>query len=160
MPWESCSREPKKWITPAGTRIDAAIAASGNVRRSFSAFDQLDAIAIGITHEAKSRAALAHAVRRLLWLDSLLGQLRKNVVEVGDRNRNVVVARAELIGVHAVVVGELEPRAVVGEAHEDVDRLVADREAPDLLHPERLVEGDRAVDVADAITGVDQLAHS
>ena len=46
-----------------------------------------------------------------------------------------------------------------GEVHEDVDRLVADREAADLLEAERLVERDRAVDVGDAVAGVDQVRH-
>ena len=82
-------------------------------------------------------------------------------VEVVDRDRDVAVAGAELVGVDAVVVGQLEARhvAVAGEVHEDVDRLVADRDAADLLEAERLVEGDRAVDVGDAVAGVDEGGH-
>ena len=63
-------------------------------------------------------------------------------VHVLDRERDVVVARAELVGLDAVVVGQLEAVAVAGQAHEDVDRLVADRHAAALLEAERLVEGD------------------
>ena len=47
----------------------------------------------------------------------------------------------------------LSPR----QPHEHVDRLVADRHAPPLLEAERRVERDRAVDLADAVAGVDQL---
>jgi hypothetical protein len=71
----------------------------------------------------------------------------------------VVVARAQLVGVDAVVVGQLEPRAVARQPHEDVDGLVADRHPADLLEAERLVEGDGAVDVPDAVAGVEELAH-
>jgi hypothetical protein len=69
----------------------------------------------------------------------------------------VVVAGAELVGVDAVVVRQLEPIAVAGQAHEDVDRLVADRHPAPLLEPERLVELDGAVDLADPVAGVNQL---
>ena len=80
-------------------------------------------------------------------------------LQVVDGDRDVVVAVADVVGVDAVVVGELEAVGVAWQAHEDVDRLVADRLAAALLEPERLVEGDRAVDVADAVTGVDQFAR-
>src|SRR5687767_6811060 len=119
--------------------------------------DQLDAVAVGVAHEADPVAALPHAVGRLLRLDALARQLAQRAVEVVDGERDVVVARAELVGVHAVVVGELEPVAVARESHEDVDRLVADRHAPPLLEAERLVELHGAVDVADLVAGVDEL---
>ena len=77
----------------------------------------------------------------------------------GGGHRDVVVAGAQLVRVDAEVVGQLQARAVAGEAHEDVDRLVADRHPADLLESEGLVEGDRPVDVADAVAGVDQLGH-
>src|SRR3954470_4459609 len=121
--------------------------------------DQFHAVAVGIAHEAESGAALADAIWRLLWLDAALRELREHLVEVLDRDRDVVVARAELVGVDAVVVGQLQARPVAVEAHEDVDRLIADREASDLLHAEGLVERNRAVDVPDPVTGVDQLTH-
>jgi hypothetical protein len=54
-----------------------------------------------------------------------------------------------------VSLAELGLRAP-GDAEEDVDRLVADRQPPPLLEAERLVEGDRAVGVGVAV-GVDQL---
>ena len=56
-----------------------------------------------------------------------------------------------------MVVGQLEPVAVARQAHEDVDRLLADRHPAALLEAERLVEGDGAVDVADPVAGVDEL---
>ena len=59
-----------------------------------------------------------------------------------------------------MVVGQLEAGAVVGEAHEDVDGLVADRASGAISSkPERLVEGDGAIDVADSVAGVDELGH-
>jgi hypothetical protein len=76
---------------------------------------------------------------------------------------DVPVARPDLVGLSATdVVGQLEPRlvAVFRKAHEDVDRLVADRH-PALFHePERLVEGDRAIDFEDPVAGVDQAHRS
>src|SRR5215216_7988071 len=121
-----------------------------------AALDQLDAIAVGVAHEADPRAAGAHAVRRLLGLDPLLRQVGQHVVEGRDRDRDVVVTGSELVGVDAVVVGQLEPVAVARQAHEHVDRLVADRHPAALLEPERLVERDAAVDVADAVAGMDE----
>ena len=109
---------------------------------SLSLLDQLDAIAVRIADEADPRAALAHPVRRLLGLDALARRAAERAVEVVDGQRDVVVAGAELVGVDAVVVGQLEPVAVAGQAHEDVDRLVADRHPAALLEAERLVEGD------------------
>src|SRR3954453_8106583 len=129
-------------------------------RRSLTAsasFDQLDAVTVGIAHEADPRAALADPVGRLLGFDAVAAEPLEGAVEVVDGERDVVVARAELVVVDAVVVGQLEPVAVARNAHEHVDRLVADRHPPPLLEAERLVEGDRAVDVADAVAGVDQL---
>src|SRR5204862_2127610 len=52
-----------------------------------------------------------------------------------------------------------EPGPVARKAHEDVDRLVSNGQAGELLEPERLVELDRPVDVADPVAGVDELAH-
>jgi L-alanine-DL-glutamate epimerase-like enolase superfamily enzyme len=72
----------------------------------------------------------------------------------------MAVAGADLVGlVAADVVGQLEPRPVAGQAHEDVDRLLADRDPADLLEAEPLVEGDRAVEVSDPVAGVDQFGH-
>ena len=58
-----------------------------------------------------------------------------------------------------MVVGQLEARVLAGQAHEDVDRLVADRHPAGLLEAELLVEGDRAVDVADPVAGVEVGGH-
>jgi hypothetical protein len=77
--------------------------------------------------------------------------VRERLVHVRHGDGDVVVARPELVLGDAVVVGQLEARAVAGQAHEDVDRLVADRLAAELLEAERLVERDRAVDIADAV---------
>src|SRR5215213_8189546 len=46
---------------------------------------------------------------------------------------------------------------VTRKAHEDVDRLVADRQPATFLEAERLVESDRAVDFRDAVARVDEL---
>src|SRR3954468_9871725 len=123
------------------------------------ALDDLDAVAVRVAHEADPRAPLADAVRRLLRLDALVLEVLERRVEVRRGDRDVVVAGAELVGVDAVVVRELEAVVVAGQAHEDVDRLVADRHAPALLEAEGLVEGDGAVDVADAVAGVDERGH-
>src|SRR5437588_2576862 len=72
------------------------------------ALDQLDAVAVGVAHEAQPRAALADAVGRLLGLDALLGEPRQRRVEVAGRDRDVVVAGAELVAVDPVVVRQLE----------------------------------------------------
>src|SRR4029453_14019192 len=73
--------------------------------------------------------------------------------------RDVVEPGAQLVVVDAVVIGQLEPVAVPGQAHEDVDRLFADRHPPPLFEAERLVERDGAVDLTDPVTGVNEL-HS
>ena len=59
-----------------------------------------------------------------------------------------------------MVVGQLEPVAVAREAHEDVDRLFANRHPPALFEAERLVEGDGAVDLTDPVAGVDELHNA
>ena len=89
--------------------------------------DQLDAVAVGVLHEADPVAALPHLVGRLLRLDAVGRQALERAVEVVHADRDVVVARAEVVGVDAVVVGQLEARVLAGQPHEDVDRLVADR---------------------------------
>src|SRR4051812_8936574 len=121
------------------------------------ALDELDPVAVRIAHEAEPRAALANAVGRLLGLDPLLAEALERAVEVLDGDRDVVVAGAELVAVDAVVVRQLEARVVTGQPHEDVDRLVADRHASPLLEPERLVEEDGPLDVADAVARVQEL---
>src|SRR4051794_6975845 len=125
--------------------------------RCLPALDELDPVAVRIADEAQARAALADAVRRLLGLDALLAQALEGAVEILHGDRDVVVAGAELVAVDAVVVGQLEPRIVARQAHEDVDRLVADRHPGALLEAERFVEADGTVDVADAIAGVQEL---
>ncbi len=126
------------------------------------ALEDLDPVAVRISDEAQPVAALADGVRRSLGLDPLLLELAECLVELCRRDRDVPVAGADLIRLGAPdVVGELEPRLgpVVGQPHEHVDRLVADLSPVLFLEPERLVEGDRAVDVGDPVAGVDQ-AHT
>src|SRR3954464_6698766 len=60
-------------------------------------FDELDPVAIRIAHEADPRPALTDAVRRLLRVDALRGQVVQRAVEVVDGKRDVVVAGAELV---------------------------------------------------------------
>ena len=86
-----------------------------------------------------------------------VAELLERRVHVVDGDRDVAVGGAELIRVDAEVVRQLEPLAVAGQAHEDVDRLLADRKPPALLEAERVVEGDRAIDVGDPVAGVDEL---
>src|SRR5436853_7523400 len=134
-----------------------SMAAVGSTAGGLPPLDELGPVAVRVADEAQPRAALADGVRRLLGLDAVLAQTGERAVEVLDGDRDVVVAGAEVVAVDAVVVGELEARVVAGEAHEDVDRLIADREAGALLEAERLVEADRAVDVADPVARVQEL---
>src|SRR6266498_4195396 len=101
------------------------------------ALDQLDAVAVRIPDEAEPRAALAHGVRGAFRLDALLGEARERAVQIVHGDGDVAVAGSKLVGIDAEVVGQLEARAVSGEAHEDVDRLLANRHAPQLLEAER-----------------------
>src|SRR4051812_27076172 len=133
--------------------------AAANHASELTGLNYLNSVAVRVADEADPVPALAHAVGRLLGLDPLLAQLRERRVEVGGGDRDVVVAGAQLVGVDAVVVGELEAVLVAGQAHEDVDRLFADRHPAALLEAERLVERDGAVDVADAVAGVDERGH-
>src|SRR3954447_24472171 len=124
--------------------------------------DQLDPVAIGIADEADAVAlgAAAGAVGGLFGLDPQLRQAGEGVVEVAvDEQGDVVVAAAVLVAGDAVVVGELEARVFAGQGHEDVDRLLADRHPPHLFEAELLVEGDRAVDLADPVAGVEERGH-
>src|ERR1044072_9215024 len=118
--------------------------------------DQFDPVTVRVADEREQRAALAHAVRRLLRRDALLAEPRERPPDVVHGQRDVVVPRTELVLVHAVVVSQLEPVAVAGQAHEHVDRLFADRHPAALLESERLIEGDGAVDLTDPVTGMDE----
>src|ERR1700761_2468319 len=93
-------RASRVW-TQLGTR-------SGSVRQ-VAVLDQLDPVFVGIADEGDAAAggAAAGAVGRLLGLDALLGEGRQGGVEVGDGDGDVVVAGAHLVGVDAVVVGQL-----------------------------------------------------
>ena len=86
----------------------------------------------------------------------MLGELLEGAVEVSGGDRDVAVARADVVGLHAWVVRELEASAVVGEAHEDVGRPVRKVHAAELFEAELFVEVDGLVDVGDAVAGVDQ----
>src|SRR5689334_15481463 len=91
---------------------------------SGAAFDELDAVLVGILHEAEAVPSGAHRIRRPLGLDSLLLQPRERPVEVVDRERDVTVARAEVVRSPVVVVRELEFLVLAGHAEEVVRRLL------------------------------------
>ena len=125
-----------------------------------SLLDQLDPVLVRVAHEADPRAALAHLVGRALGLDPDARELLERGVQVVDGQGDVAVARADVVrAVLVFVPGQLQAVAVAGQAHEDVDRLVADRQPPAFLEAQLLVERDRPVDVRDPVAGVDQLAH-
>ena len=77
-----------------------------------SRLDQLDAVAVRVAHEADPRAALAHRYGGFSGSMPFSPSCASVAVEVVDGQRDVVVAGAELVGVDAVVVGQLEPVAV------------------------------------------------
>src|SRR5438270_7439455 len=118
-PWNSLARKP---LPPLGPVTRAAHVRNTGDELARRTLDELDAVAVGIADEAQARAALAHRVRGLLGLDALLGQPTQRPVQVVHRDRHVVVAGAQVVGVHADVVGQLQPRAVARQAHERVDR--------------------------------------
>ena len=91
-------------------------------------------------------------------MDALLGQTRESTVEVAGCDGDMAVAGTDLIRVHADVVRQLQAWhvAVAGLVHEDVDGLLADRDAANNLEAKGFVEGDRAVDVGYAVAGVDE----
>src|ERR1051325_1750630 len=96
-------------------------------------------------------------VGRPLGLDPLPGELRDGRVDVVDRDRDVVVAVAEVVRLLAALIdGQLERVAVARQAHVDVVRRL-ELQLPALVEAERLVEADRGVDVAHADAGVDLL---
>ena len=72
-------------------------------RRRLGSLDQLDPVAVRVTHEAQARSALAHAVGRLLGLDALARELLERRVEVVGADRDVAVGRPEVVRVHAVL---------------------------------------------------------
>lgn len=124
------------------------------------ALDQFDPVVVGVTDEAEPGAALTHRVRRSFRRDSVGREPLQGAVHVTDRDRDVTVTGTDLIRpLLTEVPGQLEPRTVVLEPHEDVDCLLADRNPPQLLHAELLVERDRPINVEDAVTGVDQFGH-
>ena len=92
-----------------------------------AALDQLDPVAVRVLHEAEPRAALADRVRRALRLDALTRELRKRAVEVVDADRDVPVARAELVAAAVVVERQLEHRLLVADREEVVGRLASAR---------------------------------
>ena len=85
----------------------------------------------------------------------MLGELFEGAVEVRGGDRDVAVAGADVVGLDARVVGELEAGAVVWKAHEDVGCSVGKVHAAELFEAELLVEVDGLVDVGDAVAGVD-----
>src|SRR6478752_4734953 len=85
--------------------------------------DQLDPVAVRIGDEGDQRqlVAVARVVRRLLGLHAERLERRQRHVDVVDRHRHVVVARAEVVGLLLPDVDrQLEHVAVARQAHVDV----------------------------------------
>src|SRR5204863_5431008 len=124
---------------------------------------QLDAVAVRIADEAKPRAALADGVRWPLRLDPLHREPLERPVKVVDADRDVAIARAELVRAPVVVIGQLEHRLLVAEREEVVRRLqlsVADDvEVAGEREAERLVERAAARRVGDAVHRVQKGGH-
>ena len=91
----------------------------------------------------------------------MLGEIREQRVEIVDRDREVVVAVAEVVRLRAPDVhGQLEVVALAGQAEVDVVRGLEGKAAA-ALEAEQLVEPDRLLLVANADAGVDDaLRHS
>ena len=119
-----------------GTRATPIRAA--RPRTLYRTFDQLDAVAVGIAHEADARRA--HEVRRALGLHALLVERGEGRVEVVDLDRDVAVAGADLVRLGAVVVvRQLEPGLGIARVGEEMIRgLVADRRGAHVLEAQAL----------------------
>ena len=82
-----------------GSKVEALV--RGVLRRvEAPAVDQLDPVAVRVGDEGDQRqlAAVAGVVRGLLGLHADRGQVGERGVDVVDRDRHVVVARAEVVG--------------------------------------------------------------
>src|SRR6266487_2275332 len=128
-----------------------------------AAVDQLDAVTVRIFDEANQRAALPDAVRLAFRLDPLALQLLQARREVVDPDRDVPVARAELVRAAVVVEGQLEHRLLVADAVEVVRRLelavTHDVEVARERETERLVERPALVRVRDPHHRVEKLSY-
>ena len=89
----------RRRVAREGRSVDSRRAPGSELRL----LDQLDPVPVRVAHEAQARAALAHAVGRLLGLDALARQPLERRVEVVGADRDVPVGRAQVVGVDAVL---------------------------------------------------------
>src|SRR4051812_30912080 len=118
----TAARRRRTAVAGGGTASHDDRAAGSRVlgRLELASGDQLDPVAIWILDEADA-ADLGAAARRegwLLRLDADLRELGEHAVEVVDRECDVVVAVAEVVGLVAPDVDrQLERVGVVGQPH-------------------------------------------
>src|SRR5204863_8260166 len=99
----------------------------------------------GVAHEAAQRASFTDAAGLAPRLAALLLEPCEGLLQVADGERDVPVARAEVVRTAVVVERQLELLVLAGNAEEVVRGLrlaVADDvHVATELEPERLVEG-------------------
>src|SRR2546421_2573791 len=128
-----------------------------------AAVDQLDAVAVGVAHEAEQRAAFSHAIRLSLGLDSLILEPRERLLQIVHGQRDMSVPCAEVVRATVVVERQLELLVLTGDAEKIVRGLLL--AVPDDVHlapelePERLVEGAALPGVGDPHHGVQIARH-
>src|SRR3954452_9608130 len=99
QPWPPCS--PHEKTTRRNEFDPRSMTARRRSLTGSASFDQLDAVAVRVPDEADPGATIADPVGRLLGLDAVAAEPLERPVEVVDRQRDVVVARAELVGLDA-----------------------------------------------------------
>src|SRR5688500_2237074 len=90
-------REPTTPRTISGPRTGRVAPGGRGCGAALRLLDGLDPVAVRVADEADPRATRPYLVRRLLGLDAALGQRGELAVEVVDGQRDVVVARADLV---------------------------------------------------------------
>src|SRR5215213_4117908 len=114
----SCWTGKRRYPPLLGTIPEVA---SGSQGARTLVLDELDAIAVGVAHEADARCA--DEVGSALGLHALLVKGSEGRVEVVDTDRDVPVARADLVRLGAVVVvRQLQPRLGITRVGEEVIR--------------------------------------
>src|SRR5690348_4618144 len=106
--------------------LSGEIRAGHAVRVARRPFDQLDAVAIRVTHKTGLWTVLAGWALRLVEPDTLRSQVGQCCVERVDLHRDVAEAGADVDGIDLRVVRQLQGHllAVAGQVEHDQDRPI------------------------------------